>query len=47
MDRYVQFSGGYGYMMEHPIARTYAAARVNRTYGGTSEIMKELVSRSL
>ena len=47
VDRCVQFFGGYGYMMAYPIARTYAAARVNKIYGGTSEIMKEIISRSL
>jgi len=47
VDRCVQFFGGYGYMMEYPIARMYAAARVNKIYGGTSEIMKEIISRSL
>ncbi|SON58533.1 Acyl-CoA dehydrogenase [Mycobacterium simulans] len=47
VDRCVQFFGGYGYMMECPIARAYAAARVNKIYGGTSEIMKEIISRSL
>ncbi|MCV7194982.1 acyl-CoA dehydrogenase family protein [Mycobacterium angelicum] len=47
VDRCVQFFGGYGYMMEYPIARAYAAARVNKIYGGTSEIMKEIISRSL
>ncbi|MBT2265777.1 acyl-CoA dehydrogenase family protein [Rhodococcus erythropolis] len=47
VDRAVQIFGGYGYMMEYPIARTYAAARVNKIYGGTSEIMKEIISRSL
>jgi alkylation response protein AidB-like acyl-CoA dehydrogenase len=41
VDRCVQFFGGYGYMMECPIARAYAAARVNKIYSGTSEIMKE------
>lgn len=34
-------------MMEYPIARAYAAARVNKLYGGTSEIMKEVISRTL
>jgi acyl-CoA dehydrogenase len=43
----VQFFGGYGYMMEYPMARTYAAARVNKIYGGTRDIMKEIISRSL
>ena len=47
VDRCVQFFGGYGYMTEYPIARAYAAARVNKIYGGTSEIMKEIISRSL
>lgn len=47
IDACLQFFGGYGYMMEYPIARAYADARVQRIYGGTSEIMKELVARSL
>ncbi|MFI9508063.1 acyl-CoA dehydrogenase family protein [Nocardia sp. NPDC052566] len=47
VDRCLQLFGGYGYMLEYPIARAYAAARVNRIYGGTSEIMKEIISRSL
>lgn len=47
VDRCLQLFGGYGYMMEYPIARAYAAARVQKIYGGTNEIMKELVSRSL
>ncbi|RMI35276.1 acyl-CoA dehydrogenase family protein [Nocardia stercoris] len=47
VDRCVQFFGGYGYMMEYPIARMYAAARVNKIYGGTSEIMKEIISRAM
>ncbi len=47
VDRCLQFFGGYGYMMEYPIARAYAAARVTKIYGGTSEIMKELISRSM
>ena len=47
VDRCVQFFGGYGYIMEYPIARAYAAARVSKIYGGTSEIMKEIISRSL
>ena len=47
VDRCVQFFGGYGYMMEYPIARSYAAMRVTKIYGGTSEIMKEIISRSL
>ena len=47
MDRCVQLFGGYGYMHEYPIARAWADARVQRIYGGTNEIMKELISRSL
>jgi len=47
VDRCLQFFGGYGYMMEYPIARAYAAARVTKIYGGTSEIMKEIISRAL
>jgi len=47
VDRCLQFFGGYGYMMEYPIARAYTAARVTKIYGGTSEIMKEIISRSL
>jgi acyl-CoA dehydrogenase len=47
MDRCVQLHGGYGYMHEYPIARAWADARVQRIYGGTNEIMKELISRSL
>ncbi|GAA2468505.1 acyl-CoA dehydrogenase family protein [Terrabacter carboxydivorans] len=47
VDRCLQVFGGYGYMMEYPIARMFAAARVQKIYGGTNEIMKELVARSL
>jgi acyl-CoA dehydrogenase len=39
--------GGYGYMSEYPISRAYLDARIQRIYGGTSEIMKELISRSV
>lgn len=46
-DECVQLFGGYGYMNEYPITRLYTDARVQRIYGGTSEIMKELISRSL
>lgn len=46
-DECLQFFGGYGYMMEFPIAALYAAARVQRIYAGSSEIMKEIVARSL
>jgi acyl-CoA dehydrogenase len=47
IDRCLQVFGGYGYMMEYPIARMYAGARVQKIYGGTNEIMKELISRTL
>lgn len=47
IDECLQLHGGYGYMMEYPIARLYADARVQKIYAGTSEIMKELISRSL
>ena len=46
-DGCLQLFGGYGYMREYPIARHYVDARVQRIYGGTSEIMKEIVARSL
>jgi alkylation response protein AidB-like acyl-CoA dehydrogenase len=47
LDRCVQLHGGYGYMLEYPIARAWADARVTRIYGGANEIMKEIVGRSL
>src|SRR5215510_6878777 len=47
LDTCLQFFGGYGYMLEYPIARAYADARVHRIYAATTEIMKELVARSL
>jgi alkylation response protein AidB-like acyl-CoA dehydrogenase len=47
VDRCVQLHGGYGYMLEYPIARAYADARVTRIYGGATEIMKEIIGRSL
>ena len=47
VDRCLQLHGGYGYMLEYPIARAYADARVTRIYGGTNEIMKEIIGRSL
>lgn len=46
-DACLQLFGGYGYMAEYPISRFWTDARVLRIYGGTSEIMKELVARSL
>ena len=45
IDECLQLFGGYGYMSEYPIARMYADARVQKIYGGTNEIMKELASR--
>jgi acyl-CoA dehydrogenase len=47
MDECLQLFGGYGYMMDYPIAELYADARVQRIYGGTNEIMKELAARSM
>lgn len=47
IDECLQLFGGYGYMKEYPIARLYADARVQRIYGGTNEIMKELAARFL
>lgn len=47
MDECLQLHGGYGFMWEYPIARMYADARVQRIYGGTNEIMKELIARSM
>lgn len=46
-DDCLQLFGGYGYMREYPIARAFADSRVQRIYGGTSEIMKEIIARSL
>jgi alkylation response protein AidB-like acyl-CoA dehydrogenase len=47
VDRGVQLHGGYGFMREYPIARAYADARITTIYGGTTEIMKEIIGRSL
>lgn len=47
VDLGVQIHGGYGYMMEYPIARAYLDARVQTIYGGTTEIMKEIIGRGL
>ncbi|WP_037144121.1 acyl-CoA dehydrogenase family protein [Rhodococcoides fascians] len=47
VDRCLQLHGGYGYMNEYPIAKAYADARITRIYGGTTEIMKEVIGRSL
>ncbi|HVW45360.1 MAG TPA: acyl-CoA dehydrogenase family protein [Amycolatopsis sp.] len=47
VDRCLQLHGGYGYILEYPIARLYADARVARIYGGTSEVMKTIIAKSL
>jgi alkylation response protein AidB-like acyl-CoA dehydrogenase len=47
IDRCVQLHGGYGYMLEYPIARAYVDTRVQSIYGGTTEIMKEIIGRDL
>ena len=47
MDECLQLYGGYGYMLEYPISRAYADSRVQKIYGGTNEIMKEIISRNL
>jgi len=47
LDIGVQLHGGYGYITEYPIARAYLDARVHRIYGGTNEIMRDIVSRQI
>ena len=47
VDQCLQLHGGYGFMREYPIARAYTDARAQRIYGGTSEIMKEIIGRSM
>jgi long-chain-acyl-CoA dehydrogenase len=47
VDRCVQLYGGYGYMMEYPIARAYVDSRIQTIYGGTTEIMKEIIGRDI
>ncbi|CAL4858518.1 MULTISPECIES: acyl-CoA dehydrogenase family protein [Microbacterium] len=47
LDACVQLHGGYGYIMEYPIARAFLDARVHRIYGGTNEIMRDIVSRQI
>jgi alkylation response protein AidB-like acyl-CoA dehydrogenase len=47
VDTCVQLHGGYGYMLEYPIARAYVDARIQTIYGGTTEIMKEIIGRSM
>jgi alkylation response protein AidB-like acyl-CoA dehydrogenase len=47
VDRCLQLHGGYGYMLEYPVARAFTDARVTRIYGGTTEIMKDVIGKSL
>ena len=47
IDRCLQLHGGYGYMTEYPVARAWADARVTRIYGGSTEIMKGVIAKSL
>ena len=47
IDACVQLHGGYGYMLEYPIAKTWLDSRISRIYGGSTEIMKEIIGRSL
>jgi len=47
VDRCLQLHGGYGYMNEYKIARAWADSRIQTIYGGTSEIMKEIVGRAI
>lgn len=47
IDKCLQVHGGYGYITEYPIARLYADARISRIYGGTSEVMKTIIAKSL
>jgi len=47
VDQCLQLHGGYGYMLEYPIARFYLDTRVQTIYGGTTEIMKELIGREM
>ena len=47
IDRCLQLHGGYGYMMEYPVARAYLDTRIQTIYGGTTEIMKEIIGRDI
>ena len=47
VDRCLQLFGGYGYMLEYPIGRAYADARIATIYGGTSEIMKTIIAKEV
>src|SRR3712207_9048534 len=46
VDRCVQLHGGYGYMLEYPVAKAFVDSRIQTIYGGTTEIMKEIIGRS-
>ncbi|MDN5545174.1 MAG: acyl-CoA dehydrogenase, partial [Rhodococcus sp. (in: high G+C Gram-positive bacteria)] len=46
IDKCLQLHGGYGYMLEYPIARLYADTRVSRIYGGTNEVMKTIIAKA-
>ena len=46
IDRCLQLHGGYGYMLEYPVAKAFLDSRVQSIYGGTNEIMKEIIGRS-
>jgi acyl-CoA dehydrogenase len=47
LDEFLQLHGGYGFMSEYKVSRAWVDARVARIYGGTSEIMKEIIARSM
>lgn len=47
VDRCLQLHGGYGYMLEYPVAKAFLDTRIQTIYGGTTEIMKEIVGRSM
>ena len=47
IDKCLQLHGGYGYILEYPIARLYADTRVSRIYGGTSEVMKTIIAKDI
>ena len=47
VDQCVQLHGGYGYMLDQPVAKAFVDARVQTIYGGTTEVMKEIIGRSL
>lgn len=47
VDECLQLHGGYGYIEDYPIARVFCDARITRIFGGTSEIMKEIIAKSI